>query len=133
MARSEVSSTVASRRIKENSQSRYQQGHADMDDAAERILSRRTRSAKSVRQVKPNKSAPLTFAMALFKIIIVAGVVIGGIAIIIWLRNFAAANGIVWIGDQWSFPEYFRRFRSSDDSHEYQKICALFRARYRRC
>ena len=38
--------------------------------------------------------------MALFKMVILAGVVIGGIAIIIWMRNFAAENGIIWIGDE---------------------------------
>jgi len=93
MARSEVSGTSAARRIVENTQTRYEQDDSDVDEALERILSRRTQAATSVRKKKT--SGPITFARALFKIIIVAGVVIGGIAIIIWLRNFAAANGIV--------------------------------------
>jgi hypothetical protein len=98
MARSEVSGTTAGRRIVENAQSRFPENDPDVDEALERILSRRTRSATPVRRKK--KSGAITFAMAMFKIVVVAGVVIGGIAIIIWLRNFAAANGIVWIGDQ---------------------------------
>ncbi len=98
MARSVVSGTSAGRRIVENSNARFQNDDSDVDEALERILSRRARAATPVRKKK--KSGSITIAMTLFKIIIVAGVVIGGIAIIILLRNFAAANGIVWIGDQ---------------------------------
>ena len=98
MARSRVSGTSAGRRIVGNAQTRFPENDADVDEALERILSRRTRAARPVR--RKTRSGTLTFARALFKIIIVAAVVIGGIAIIIWLRNFAAANGIVWIGDQ---------------------------------
>lgn len=100
MARSDISGTSVGRRIVDNAQSRSSNDDHDVDEALERILSRRTKAAKPHGRAKPKKSAPITFAMAFFKIIIVSGVVIGGIAIIIWMRNFAAENGIIWIGDQ---------------------------------
>ena len=71
----------------------------DADAAAERILSRRSRPATPGRRAKRKKATPLSFARALFKITIMAGVAVGGIAIIIWFRNFAAASGIIWIGN----------------------------------
>ncbi|NQU69120.1 MAG: hypothetical protein HQ514_01145 [Rhodospirillales bacterium] len=98
MARSEVSGTTTGRRIVQNAQTRTPE--QEKEDAAERILSRRSKAAKSVRRVKTKRSAPQAFAMALFKMFILAGVVVGGIAIIIWMRNFAAQNGIIWIGDE---------------------------------
>ena len=100
MVRSDVSGTSTGRKIVENAQSRLPQKTAASDDAAERILARRTKAAAPVRRAKKKRSAPFNFARTLFKVTILAGVVIGGIAIIIWLRNFAAANGIIWIGDQ---------------------------------
>ncbi len=98
MARSEVSGTATGRRIVQNAQSRS--SDQEREDAAERILSRRSKPANPVRRIKIKRSAPQAFAMALFKMVILAGVVIGGIAIIIWMRNFAAENGIIWIGDE---------------------------------
>jgi cell division septal protein FtsQ len=98
MARSDISGTAKARRIVENAQARTPE--QEREDAAERILSQRSKPASPVRRVKKKRSAPQAFAMAVFKMVILAGVVVGGIAIIIWMRNFAAENGIIWIGDE---------------------------------
>jgi hypothetical protein len=99
MARSEVSGTTTGRRIVQNAKFRASGGNTDIDDAAERLLSRKTRAASGVRRNRKRRSGPTTLALALFKIVIATGVVVGGISVIIWLRDFGAASGINWIGD----------------------------------
>lgn len=100
MARSEITGTEKSRQILAHSQQRkdsesLQQPHRELQDNAERLLSRPVSINKKRRRSRRGKSGA-----AILRLLVVSVVVIAALGLIIWARGYAKEFGIIWIGDQ---------------------------------
>jgi len=106
MARSDISGTATGRRIMENSQGKsgsMAPAQPETMSAAERLLSRpvdagKAKSTRTRKKRKRKKKQARSLVVPLIKMVMILGVVLGGIAVISWMRDLAFKFGIVWTG-----------------------------------
>ncbi len=101
MSRSDNIDKYARRRILDNTHKKKWQGgqedHSETVDV-ERLLARPVSVGRSKRKARKRHKTS-GFGLAVLKILVLAVVVIGGILVVIGLRDLATQFGIVWIGE----------------------------------